>query len=1303
MIILKHLTVERFRLLHELNVHFPQRGSILIQGPNESGKSTLLESIYFALYGEALTPDRKKKRSLDDIISYGAPRATVSLLLSVGTTEMTIKRTLERGQGQQVRLLVAQDDEGESEEITDLTIANERIIAELGHMDGEALRNSCLIEQKGLTRLEDLTGAEREKTVRHLLGLEQLVMVGERFKVAPEDEQALHTSRERLRLAEMQARIPELSRQLGDTELALDVVSVHDDLREIEAQEADIVEQETTLEEVKAQRSDLKLRRHRVQQLRRADTTLEEIISAYDGIAEARREVPELERQLSELERREQEELPSLEKRVGELSELLRSFGTLQRMSNDLLSVVDSIKELEQQEKDHQSVRDDLKSLEVQVTNARERLHQAQQSLQELEEHRRSSRPKLEDRLARLNSLAKRLAELRRLERQYLKTLGEKEQAAQNKIQIDQIKRSLGDAEREYEGIDAEARKAQQQAEGLEKRWRFLSMRRHLEEWQRLKGLSQGLAQAEKHVHEAYRHQERLNHLAMAARTSVTRYKLLLICCVGVFLLAFGFALYAFLAQGNALVGAIAAIIALLLVGAFIWGWQNHGRARTEAEETDHQMQDAISKVGMMVAARETAIRMGGSPESLAQVEREIQTLGGNIPSSLEEAQNMLQQIRDEGESLADIQKRAQEHREEANGVRNRANLAGEAVNKLKQELTQLETLRRKSDWNYMDERIVKEQSAVQLMQQEITLLAGQEGLPLPSINERFRGADAGTVTPFIGIAALDDISGSGVPELETLVEGNIRDSERELASLDGKLDMVSNLAAQVKIHQEALDVLLERQRAVNERNTQLLKNPPIQQLERTREQQFALKQALQSLNNSLRQRVNALGITFGQTPVSNAELAARKKLEELHISLGNKFTLQERLTKYTRQLRELQDLLAEHYKQLAKYSNTLGSWIVPPNPFAEALTSLRERCAQELQETNEETLVKETEKLDGREGAAKAKIELCKQEIINVQEHIRDLLQQRKRSEPQSLTLEDITSIWPLLADYTSEDRTRLEEERETLERELHVLEGQEIELSQQLQTGGETLNLEETRLHMEQQERSYQTKFHGQRIINELYQRMLRKVVPRTETYIQQILPLLTSGRYHDVHLTTDEEEGTISGGPMRLAVWEAAAGEYISKAALSGGTADQLSLALRLAFAIAVLPQEEQAAPGFALLDEPLSSFDRARAQALVDVVSGDTLSKHFEQVILISHSSAFDPAMFPYHLYMNNGLVVESNLPVAPALAVVPPSEEREMDKEISVDENPFELTEADMEDDDELGATQVVVAVRPPRS
>src|SRR6266700_6774956 len=124
MIILKHLTVERFRLLREINLHFPQRGSILIQGPNEAGKSALLESIYFALYGEPLVSGRRI-RSLDDLILYGAPNATVTPTFSVCTTELVVTRTLERGQGQKISLQVSRSGLPPEEPITSLAEANQ--------------------------------------------------------------------------------------------------------------------------------------------------------------------------------------------------------------------------------------------------------------------------------------------------------------------------------------------------------------------------------------------------------------------------------------------------------------------------------------------------------------------------------------------------------------------------------------------------------------------------------------------------------------------------------------------------------------------------------------------------------------------------------------------------------------------------------------------------------------------------------------------------------------------------------------------------------------------------------------------------------------------------------------------------------------------------------------------------------------------------------------------------------------------------------------------------------------------------
>src|SRR5205085_11242398 len=100
MIILKHLTVEHFRLLRGIDLHFPQRGSILISGPNEAGKSALLESIYFALYGESLASvGMSEAKDLDELVRYGETRASVTLTPSIGMIEVTITRTIARGKG----------------------------------------------------------------------------------------------------------------------------------------------------------------------------------------------------------------------------------------------------------------------------------------------------------------------------------------------------------------------------------------------------------------------------------------------------------------------------------------------------------------------------------------------------------------------------------------------------------------------------------------------------------------------------------------------------------------------------------------------------------------------------------------------------------------------------------------------------------------------------------------------------------------------------------------------------------------------------------------------------------------------------------------------------------------------------------------------------------------------------------------------------------------------------------------------------------------------------------------------------
>ena len=1167
---------------------------------------------------------------------YGSSQANVTLTLSIGATELVINRVIERGKGQQVTLRVRKLGMPEEELITRLDIANERVIAELGRMDGETLRNSCFIEQKSLNRLETLPGSEREATLRKLLGLEKLMRLTEQFKLTPNDEQMLTESIDRLKLAEVQARIPELSQKLGELEAALDAVTVSEDLAEASQQEADIAEQELSLEQLRERRSELKLRQNRIQQLKKADTTLGEIIEAYDAMAEARRELPELEREIAELDRREHEELPVLEKRVKELVDLTRSFGTLERMSNDLLTAVNTIKELEKELKNYQDWQKDNDELDTQISNLNVQMEQTRQSLNEYEELRRAGRPSLEARLGRLHSLSKRLTALYQAEEKYTQRVMRQGLAEDNAVQLAKVRKDAEEKEHELLGVKTEALQAQQEADALENQWRQISIGRQLVEWQHLKGLSQGQEEAEQQVIAAHQQQERLTNVALETRRTANRW---LIFSIGGGALGIVLGIVAlFIASQQAILASVLGLLVLALFGGAAYSLYNYNKVHNEEQIANKQMQDAINQVGIMVTARETAIRTSGNRDALAKVEHEIRSLGGTVPRSHEEAkgaEHLQRQLQNKGENIADIQQRLTEKRHAVKALQEKVDIAMEAAAALRSERQRLEDQRKNEGWDDIDAQLRSDRIAIQDKQNEIATLAGQEGLPIPSF-------DATAAEP-----------PSSIDDLEMAITEAIKVTEREIASIDSKLDLITDLTAQLQVQQEALDILLARKRVLIERGQRYQGKNIAEQVERAREQQLTLRSALQSLQDSLRQRVKQLDVSFGQAAINNAETTVRKQLEALHIVLGNRIELQSRHDNYLAVLKDRQDSLADHYNRLAKYSASLGSWIVPPNPFAETLVALRQRCQQEIIDANEKGILQELEKIQQQENASQAKIELCRQEIEDAHERIAIMLVQRNRPPTKGYNFTDIVSVWPLVSEYTTLDRNRLEEERAAAEKELEELEHQELALSTQLQTGGTRLDLEQARARMEQQERSYQTKKRGSQLLKAVSERLMRKMLPRTEYYMQQILPLLTSGRYHDIRLRTEEEEGTTSGGPFQLRVWDTAAGEYVPKSALSGGAADQLSLALRLAFAIAALPRELGAAPGFVLLDEPLSSFDRRRTQALVNVVTGEILGQHFEQVLFVSHNSVFDPAMFPYHVYMDNGLVVESNLPVVAA--------------------------------------------------
>src|SRR5438045_3259287 len=110
MLTLSRLQLSDFRSLRHVDLRFPRQASILVEGLNEAGKSSLFEAVYFALYGEPLVSEDSGPRGrarYDSAINYRAERAAVILTLDVDGTILEVGRTLRRGQAAQARLSVA--------------------------------------------------------------------------------------------------------------------------------------------------------------------------------------------------------------------------------------------------------------------------------------------------------------------------------------------------------------------------------------------------------------------------------------------------------------------------------------------------------------------------------------------------------------------------------------------------------------------------------------------------------------------------------------------------------------------------------------------------------------------------------------------------------------------------------------------------------------------------------------------------------------------------------------------------------------------------------------------------------------------------------------------------------------------------------------------------------------------------------------------------------------------------------------------------------------------------------------------
>jgi len=209
---------------------------------------------------------------------------------------------------------------------------------------------------------------------------------------------------------------------------------------------------------------------------------------------------------------------------------------------------------------------------------------------------------------------------------------------------------------------------------------------------------------------------------------------------------------------------------------------------------------------------------------------------------------------------------------------------------------------------------------------------------------------------------------------------------------------------------------------------------------------------------------------------------------------------------------------------------------------------------------------------------------------------------------------------------------------QRDEAARALAVVRHDRARLESELGLSGERLDPRACMHERDEAARDLQVRAVAAEILEVAGRNAMQRVLPSTLEHMRRVLPMLTDGRYFDVKLADD----------YTIEVYDDEAGAWRSKVLFSGGAQDQMSLALRLAFALATLPEEHGAAPAFLFLDEPLSAFDDRRAAALIDLVTEGEVARSFDQIFLISHVRV-NPSRFDRRIVLEGGRVVETDLP------------------------------------------------------
>ena len=157
----------------EVAIDFTDLDLFAIVGPTGSGKSSLLDAITYALYGEVARIDGRRG-SIKELISQGQPRMAATLEFSAGDQHLRITRTTTAAKSGQTKVLLERSDQDgwrqAGEGADRVREANASVIRAIG-LDWEGFTRAVLLPQGRFAEFLVGDASKRRDLLTELLGL----------------------------------------------------------------------------------------------------------------------------------------------------------------------------------------------------------------------------------------------------------------------------------------------------------------------------------------------------------------------------------------------------------------------------------------------------------------------------------------------------------------------------------------------------------------------------------------------------------------------------------------------------------------------------------------------------------------------------------------------------------------------------------------------------------------------------------------------------------------------------------------------------------------------------------------------------------------------------------------------------------------------------------------------------------------------------------------------------------------------------------------------------------------------------